>query len=291
MTIPMQTIDAVPFHTIRAGKWVDFDLYAYDREQNLQKIVKKDQMYSAQVRNKLAQAKLTKLFIHSSEKEAYYTYLERNLKEMAVDRNVPLAEKTRALYDGSARILENIFYHPENGELHTKVKGIVQSAVDIVQYDPKAIKTLKEVSSLEYSDQTHSVDTAVISLGLGNHLGFTRNDLLKLGYAAIMHDIGKSRISNEILQKEGELDEEEFDLVKRHSLFGYFILRKQDVTTKMSWAGYASTTKRVTGRATRKSGSIRRSRSLPRLFPWPMSSVPSRPTATIKAPAAPTRRW
>lgn len=225
-----KNVDGVPFHTIRPDRWIDFDVYTYDSEKNLQKILRKDELYSRQTRSKLIKAKNTKLFIRSDEKEAYYNYLEKNLKEMATDQNIPLPEKTLALYDGSTRILENIFNTPEDGKLHGKINGVVESAVDIVLSDVKAIKMLVDAGSVEYSNHTHSVDVAVYATGFGRYLGFSRNDMLKLGYAAMMHDIGKSRVDSAILNKKGGLNDDEFEQVKRHATYGYFILRAQNIT-------------------------------------------------------------
>jgi len=226
----MQKIDAIPFHTIRVGRWIDFDLFTYDQENNLIRILKKDELYSSYLRNKLVRTDMTRFFVRWEEKEAYYRYLERNLMEMAADGRVSLSEKTSALYDGSARILEKIFEEPGDVELHAKVKEIVRSAVDIVQADPRAIKNLKEAGLQLYSNHTHSVDVAIFALGFGRYLGFSRNEMLKLGYSAMMHDIGKSRVDDTILSKNGPLSDTEFEQVKRHANYGYFILRAQNET-------------------------------------------------------------
>ena len=74
----------------------------------------------------------------------------------------------------------------------------------------------------------HSVRVCLLALAFGRHLGLPIADLITLGMGALLHDIGKTKIPEEILNKPGKLTEEEFELAKKHVQAGVQLLRRTD---------------------------------------------------------------
>lgn len=72
----------------------------------------------------------------------------------------------------------------------------------------------------------HSVNTTILALILGMAAGYNESKLLECGIGVLLHDIGKIKIPNAILNKIDKLTEEEFEEIKKHSNFGYEILRQ-----------------------------------------------------------------
>lgn len=84
-----------------------------------------------------------------------------------------------------------------------------------------------DISALKVSDEytfKHSVDVATMSMIVAKKYGLDNQQVYEIGIAGLLHDIGKSRIPDEILNKAGKLTDEEFELMKQHSVFGYHIL-------------------------------------------------------------------
>lgn len=79
------------------------------------------------------------------------------------------------------------------------------------------------VSLRTVSDYTfkHSVNVAILSVLTGMGLGFKKPMLRELAAAGLLHDIGKINVPAEIMEKAGPLTEEEYELVKKHTEFGY----------------------------------------------------------------------
>jgi putative two-component system response regulator len=67
---------------------------------------------------------------------------------------------------------------------------------------------------------------------LSKQLGLPREEADEIGYSAILHDIGKIHISDEILKKPGALDDHERFLMRQHTLFGERILSKRPFFTR-----------------------------------------------------------
>ncbi len=70
----------------------------------------------------------------------------------------------------------------------------------------------------------HSVNVCVLSLMTGITLGFNNEELANLGVGALLHDLGKVKIPDEILNKPGKLTSEEFSIIKMHTTYGYNLI-------------------------------------------------------------------
>lgn len=82
-----------------------------------------------------------------------------------------------------------------------------------------------ELMGAEMYHYNHAVEVMILSLLIGRKMGLDREKLLKLGMGAILADIGKSRVPQDILNKKGKLEPEEFDEMKRHVDYSYAILK------------------------------------------------------------------
>ena len=86
---------------------------------------------------------------------------------------------------------------------------------DAVAVDVNALKVCDEYTF------KHSVDVGSIAMVIGKTMNLPRENIREIGVAGLLHDLGKSKIPNEILNKPGRLTDEEFAVMKKHSLYGY----------------------------------------------------------------------
>jgi HD-GYP domain-containing protein (c-di-GMP phosphodiesterase class II) len=70
----------------------------------------------------------------------------------------------------------------------------------------------------------HMVNVAIFAIEIGIGLLYSREQLVKLGVAGLLHDVGMWKMPREIIEKNGHLDDKEFDMVKRHPEYGFEIL-------------------------------------------------------------------
>lgn len=97
----------------------------------------------------------------------------------------------------------------------------------IVDNDAVAV----DIGMLKVSDEytfKHSVDVATMAMIVGKKHGFSDHEVHELGISGLLHDVGKSKIPNEVLNKAAKLTDEEFALMKQHTLFGFDILKKRN---------------------------------------------------------------
>lgn len=86
-----------------------------------------------------------------------------------------------------------------------------------------------------YDDLTyaHSVNVALICNIIGRWLKLSDNDLSTLITAGLLHDIGKLKISTDIIKKPGKLTDEEFQQIRNHTIYGYEILKTKNLDERV----------------------------------------------------------
>ncbi|HHT9109143.1 MAG TPA: HD-GYP domain-containing protein [Candidatus Wunengus sp. YC63] len=93
---------------------------------------------------------------------------------------------------------------------------------------PSAIESLYRKAiyrkEFKYDARVHGINVAIFAIKIGEGLGYKRDQLVELGIAALIHDIGMCKIPDEVVNKEGILTNEEYALIKKHPQFGYEIV-------------------------------------------------------------------
>lgn len=114
------------------------------------------------------------------------------------------------------------------------VENVVENVLnDILESDNAALNLLNIKNFDDYT-YTHSVNVATIALLIGAKLNLSKEDNLKLGVGALMHDLGKIKIPVEILNKSGKLTDEEFAVMKKHPEFTFDIMRNNPDITEIA---------------------------------------------------------
>lgn len=104
-------------------------------------------------------------------------------------------------------------------------KIMVNRIIDELLANRHLVVNLSDIKSTDDYTFSHSVNVCVLSLITGIKLGLDQLKLRDLGVGAILHDIGKMMISEEILKKPSILTDEEFEQIKEHTVLGYNIVK------------------------------------------------------------------
>lgn len=104
------------------------------------------------------------------------------------------------------------------------VKQTVNDMLRQVLKNRHVLCHLTEVRGADSYIFTHSVNVCMLSLIIGLYMDLKRDQLKHLGLAALLHDIGQSRVPKDILYKPSLLSNEECQEVKRHPVYGYEML-------------------------------------------------------------------
>jgi HD-GYP domain-containing protein (c-di-GMP phosphodiesterase class II) len=124
-----------------------------------------------------------------------------------------------------------------------KIKRVVQGIVDQILNEETSLIGLTAIRDYDEYTFTHSVNVCIFAVALGRRLGFTKVQLFDLGLSALMHDIGKSRVPINYLQKSEELSEEEWRQIAAHPWLGVLTLfqlrgQQEDVSYRAMTVAY-----------------------------------------------------
>ncbi len=106
-----------------------------------------------------------------------------------------------------------------------KIKETVNDLLRQVLRDRCVMVHLTQVRGSDSYIFTHSVNVCMLSLIIGLFLKLKKDQLKQLGLAALLHDVGRTRISKSILYKQSALSVEEFAEVKKHTVYGFEMLK------------------------------------------------------------------
>lgn len=84
------------------------------------------------------------------------------------------------------------------------------------------------VNSVRIADEytySHMINVSIYSMLIAKWMGMSKEQIKDVVMAGILHDVGKSRIPLEILNKKGSLTESEFKIMKKHTVYGFEIIK------------------------------------------------------------------
>jgi putative nucleotidyltransferase with HDIG domain len=118
----------------------------------------------------------------------------------------------------------------------SKVEEAAQEIVESIIRNPDALNSLCQIKGYDEYTYTHSVNVSVLSTSLAYSLGYNHEQLLQVGVGGVLHDIGKMRVPETILNKPGKYTEWEFNIMKRHPEYGLEIVSEKKNITEFSKA-------------------------------------------------------
>jgi HD-GYP domain-containing protein (c-di-GMP phosphodiesterase class II) len=135
-------------------------------------------------------------------------------------------EQAKRTYQRSVAVTKEVINSVRMGRTASvkKVKRAVQAVVDQVLSEETSLIGLTTLRDYDDYTFTHSVNVCIFSVALGRKLGLGKLQLYDLGMAALFHDVGKSRVPLEVLNKQGGLDEEEWRIMQAHPWLGVLTL-------------------------------------------------------------------
>ncbi len=157
------------------------------------------------------------------------------LREAIRDKKLPPEKKAEVIYKSSLTIMEGVLEEP-TAENIQEVKAGISEVVDLIISDDDTSKHLLSITSHDYYTYTHSVRVGVFSVMLAKALykDSYMHDMHELGAGFFLHDIGKTRINPDIINKPGKLTDEEWKEMRTHPFQGYRILSDTNQLTKES---------------------------------------------------------
>lgn len=136
-------------------------------------------------------------------------------EELPVEREIA---EIYPIYEQSQIATREIFEAIAN-EQHldlSAVSGILDSMVDSIGRSPDALLWLAKLKKADDYSYSHALNVSITLMAFGNFLALSKTQIKEIGLAGLLQDVGKVKLSSDVLLKEDKLSHEEFEYVKKH---------------------------------------------------------------------------
>ena len=134
-----------------------------------------------------------------------------------------IKEKYRDSIDNLHEYMNDILYRNIIPDKNTLIRDSVE-IFDRFETSYELFDALQVLKQTDVSTMAHSMNVSIIARLIGVWAGLDTEKLDEISMAGLLHDIGKFKIPDEILLKPGKLTKEEFEVIKKHTVYGYEIL-------------------------------------------------------------------
>jgi len=128
-----------------------------------------------------------------------------------------------------------------------RVSRVVDGMVSSIFRNPHALMSLGRIRQMDKYTFEHSVSVGVLMVSFAKELGLAREVIHEIGVGALLHDIGKIKTPDKILNKPGKLTDEEFAIMRQHVVFSREVLEETDGITPTALAVAAQHHERYDG--------------------------------------------
>jgi putative nucleotidyltransferase with HDIG domain len=227
---------AIDKRLITEGSQISFNLFLTNETKSAMSLfLQSDTAVDGDAKVKLRE--IETLYVSEEDEALYNAYVAQHLQSVAKSSDISTEEKAQLVYTKAVEVIDAMFKNPESLENVKNAQPVVNNFIEIILHDHSAVESLMKITAHDYYTHTHSINVSIYTLSLGSYLGIEGKDLEALGMAAILHDLGKSKIDYEIINKNGKLTEDEFTQMKKHPALGHEIALKLGITDERILSG------------------------------------------------------
>jgi HD-GYP domain-containing protein (c-di-GMP phosphodiesterase class II) len=172
---------------------------------------------------------------------------ERGAAALTIDETVTLADdakeqlgreakaKAKASYEQGVDMMNDVETQAKLGKVFDiePLQHLVSDLIENLLKDPAAVLGLTAIKDHDNYTLNHSINVCILSIALGASLGLDEGSLKSLGLSALLYDLGKVRIPEDILNKQEPLTADEWEIIKSHTSEGADLLKRIQLVDQM----------------------------------------------------------
>ena len=162
----------------------------------------------------------------------YYLYVEDEQTEDVEVKSLISEDTFQFAVKEIKRHFDNMVSHADQPRsirpsITKPLSSMLTTLLDELLEHKGAMVMLMNMGSIDNYLYQHSLNVCVYSSLLASQQNVSKDDVHTLGLAALLHDVGKTKIKAEILKKNDKLTLKEYEHVKLHTIYGYDILKQE----------------------------------------------------------------
>jgi HD-GYP domain-containing protein (c-di-GMP phosphodiesterase class II) len=184
------------------------------------------QTFQPKWHEKLQQIKVKNVYITADNRETHLQYLNDLLWNIAKEKDLQLEKRVKVAYSASQQILQEAMERPMP-ETIKQCDEAARAQVELILNEPDTLLHVLKIGSFDYYTYTHSVNVCFMLIGMLHRLDVkrSRQELNEYCLGALLHDIGKTKIRKDLLNKPGRFSAEEFAEMKKHPSLGVKVVK------------------------------------------------------------------
>ena len=214
--------------SLKMGEVLTFSLFI-KKEKNYVLIIEAGTLLTPKLYERLKNQK--NLYISNREK-SNQLLSPASLKYHVLYNKNDYQKVLNFLYSINALIFKKYFDSKEDKIDIDSIESLLFVIIDLIQDDKQYLKETMPYFINKFELNSHSLHVAIYAINLGILLGFNAKELLVIGKAALLHDIGIKKIDSSIIENEGIISFEELEAVQKHAELSAKIVRQNNVTDK-----------------------------------------------------------
>ena len=185
----------------------------------------KEARYRDKVRELLQSSELMEeLYIHEEDLMLYFEHATNSLRDYVVNSDASPEKKMEKVYDLSRDVTHQFFEANSSPEILRGSDQVVDLMEKCLSDNKLGFHGLSRIMEKDYYTYTHSINVGLYCMSFALKIGMPADEVRVLGLGGMLHDVGKSKLPQEIINKKGALTEEEFQVIKNHTASGMEVI-------------------------------------------------------------------
>jgi HD-GYP domain-containing protein (c-di-GMP phosphodiesterase class II) len=183
--------------------------------------------HQEKVRNILESGELQQQFyINEKDLFKYYQHATATLRTIVKSTMVPQTVKAKKIYEVSKGIMHEFFEYQTSSKILTTSEEVMEIMDDCLSSAETGFYAIAQITNKDYYTYTHSVNVGLYCMTFAVKTKMSQKQVRELGLGGMLHDVGKSKMPHDLINKSGKLSDDEFAMMKGHPTLGEDILRE-----------------------------------------------------------------
>jgi response regulator RpfG family c-di-GMP phosphodiesterase len=162
-----------------------------------------------------------RLWVPKNQRLIWNEYLAKKI----LSSNTSTEEKAIAIKETAWANITDLYNKEDIGETLQESHTLISTMIEYISSEPKGISNLLLLSAHDSYTYNHSLDVAVYCIAIAQRLFKGEDEMIfNAGLGGLLHDIGKRKVSQSIINKPGPLTDDEWTIMKKHPGYGKFCL-------------------------------------------------------------------
>ncbi len=167
---------------------------------------------------------LEDFYIQEADLVKYYRHATTTLRQIVANPEISFEKKARKVYEVSTNIMKEFFEYNASEKVLRTSDEVMEIMEECFKDTDVGFYGISKITNKDYYTYTHSVNVGLYCMTYGVKINMSHDEVRTLGLGGMLHDVGKSKIANSLLNKRGLLTPKEFQIIKNHAPLGGDIL-------------------------------------------------------------------